>query len=446
MSYWPNYKLAAQKAIEVLEDSEISQAPIVLSRILDRYSSEIKIVPYSRVVKQNGIPLAEVIKMFNSDLGACIYEPSTNHYLVYYNDIHSKEWCRFTIAHEIGHIFLEHLQKAGSNIFNAVSIPEEDYKAYEKEANVFARNLLSPAPLAEYIVDDDARDHENWDDLQSAFWITERAAQIRLYYISRDLKDYDSEMYAIAGNIKMQYKRHCQVCKNTVPKGAKFCISCGSSVLEKSNNFKMLPPNVKHSERGLFFHCIQCGNEEMNSSSWFCRICGAPVVNLCYGIKDPKINKRHINPSNALFCGACGNRTVFNKYKVPMRPEEVPSMKYTDGVEYDRNTMRVKICPRCQNEEFDETATFCKICGLDLYNYCEGEQQLDETYGQIYYINRHANPSNARFCEKCGKKTTFLKEKILVDYENYQRRADALDALGPLFNIPDGIDEELPFS
>ena len=47
LSYFANYKLAAEKAIEVLEDSEITQAPIVLQEIIDRYSSEIKIVRYT---------------------------------------------------------------------------------------------------------------------------------------------------------------------------------------------------------------------------------------------------------------------------------------------------------------------------------------------------------------------------------------------------------------
>lgn len=28
--------------------------------------------------------------------------------------------------------------------------------------------------------------------------------------------------------------------------------------------------------------------------------------------------------------------------------------------------MKKRICPRCQNEEINECANFCKICGLEL--------------------------------------------------------------------------------
>lgn len=444
MSYLPDYKFAAQKAIEVLEDSDITQAPIVLERILDRYS-EIALVPYSKFMKQQEMTLDEAIEFFASDLGACIYEPSTNHFIIYYNDAKSVEWIRFTVAHELGHIFLEHLQKAGSSIINAVSIPDEDYKNYEKEANVFARNLLSPAPLAQYIVDDSAENYMNCSDLQSAFWITERASQFRLYYLNRDMVDYNSDMIAVTKGIKMRYRRYCQRCHTSVPKGAIFCITCGYAMLTKGTEFQMLPASVKFSERGRLIHCVKCGNKEVTPGSWFCKICGTPIINLCYGNKDRIIQKRHINPSNALFCGACGNRTVFNEYQVPMNMKEVPAMRYTDGVDYDSKTMRVKICPRCQNEEFDEEASFCKICGLALINYCEGVERNDDTYGEKYYEDQHPNPSNARFCEKCGKPTTFFKERVLVDFERYQRQEATQDD-PDYMTIPGDDDMDLPFA
>ena len=92
-------------------------------------------------------------------------------------------------------------------------------------------------------------------------------------------------------------------------------------------------------------------------------------------------------------------------------------MKYTDGVPFDPKTFRVKICPVCGNEEFSDNAVFCRICGTDLYNRCEGE--VTEEQGEIRYTNQHKNPSNSRFCELCGRPTIYLTMKILAKWPDF---------------------------
>lgn len=52
---------------------------------------------------------------------------------IFYNEKMSYERIRFTLAHELGHLFLEH--------------PDTGKKIYEDEANVFASYLLAPSPL-----------------------------------------------------------------------------------------------------------------------------------------------------------------------------------------------------------------------------------------------------------------------------------------------------------
>ena len=52
MSYFADYRLAAEKAIEVLEDSDITQAPILLGDIIRRYSGEISVVSYTKFMGQ----------------------------------------------------------------------------------------------------------------------------------------------------------------------------------------------------------------------------------------------------------------------------------------------------------------------------------------------------------------------------------------------------------
>ncbi len=97
---------------------------------------------------------------------------------------------------------------------------------------------------------------------------------------------------------------------------------------------------------------------------------------------------------------------------------------YNDGVPYDESTMRVRQCPRCHNSDFSENAQYCRICGMDLYNRCDGMEQ--DSYGNWYENENahHCNPSNARYCETCGRPTFFYEQKILCDYAKFKPEAE----------------------
>ena len=103
-------------------------------------------------------------------------------------------------------------------------------------------------------------------------------------------------------------------------------------------------------------------------------------------------------------------------------------MIYRDGYETDEN-MRFTKCPRCGNEEYSEKAAYCRICGFQAYNECEGYYDNDHEE----YVN-HRNYGNARFCEFCGQPTILFKEKLLRHYTDVQFDQTAQD------------DEELPFT
>lgn len=61
-------------------------------------------------------------------------------YFIVYDDTQSKGRCRFTIAHELGHIFLGHLLTGTKETRAAVS----KRPIIEQEADLFASRLLSP--------------------------------------------------------------------------------------------------------------------------------------------------------------------------------------------------------------------------------------------------------------------------------------------------------------
>ena len=118
-------------------------------------------------------------------------------------------------------------------------------------------------------------------------------------------------------------------------------------------------------------------------------------------------------------------------------------MKYNDGVALDDN-MRVTICPRCQNEEFSDDAMHCRICGLMLFNECEGGDNYNGAF-------EHRNPGNARFCEFCGARTRFFIDGLLKSWEeltgnktNPNKSAAAKPVVqSPVMDVID--DDDLPF-
>lgn len=67
------------------------------------------------------------------DDGFCSFLSQYGKFGIFYNDSVDKERTRFTIAHEIGHIVLQHTERNDTRI--------------EEEANYFARCLLAPPVL-----------------------------------------------------------------------------------------------------------------------------------------------------------------------------------------------------------------------------------------------------------------------------------------------------------
>jgi hypothetical protein len=86
-----------------------------------------------------------------------------------------------------------------------------------------------------------------------------------------------------------------------------------------------------------------------------------------------------------------------------------------DGVEMNKD-MKVIECPRCGNKDFSDTAKFCKICGMQVYNYCEGEPRYD-CHGNVVDICSHKNSGDARFCEICGTPTVFFLEELIRPWQ-----------------------------
>ena len=119
------YKNARNAAWQCIVDFKINSLPVMVSKI----------------AKSAGITLFR-----NSDSNILEADQSgktiiqNDKFYVIYRDTESSSRCRFTIAHELGHIFLGHLM-INTPQYRTFKIQNDT----ESAANVFARDLLAPA-------------------------------------------------------------------------------------------------------------------------------------------------------------------------------------------------------------------------------------------------------------------------------------------------------------
>lgn len=323
-------------AQKVLLEAGITSFPVSLRQILRHY--QFRMTPYADVSAGNDMSLEECFEKFGSD-GATIAKNGS--YLIAYNkDVTPRERIRFTVAHELGHIFLHHLEELGVPILQRINVNKLLYEVMEDEANCFARNLLCPpGPARELLrlhgfpaMQFDPKQNRNvWlkDSaapclpetpeylrdfmlLQQAFMTTEKAAKTRCHFLAEDLAnmppaDCDSLM-----RIPFTISWRCSECHAPRIDDHPYCYFCGAR-----NLFVYIPETGPHPDPrpsagspfrtndGLrLIKCLHCGRSRHDRDALFCVMCGKPVVNVC-----PRCSHRNI--SFARYCVKCGRQTVF---------------------------------------------------------------------------------------------------------------------------------------
>jgi hypothetical protein len=236
--------------------------------------------------------------------------------VIYYNDTKNNDGLtRFTIAHELGHIFLQHHNKTKTDIMLREGIAESLYKAFENEANCFARNFLSPQPLVSLITD--ISQNYSVQEIVMAFNISYPAAITRRKLFNNDSFRIKAENMEFFKTFKINYGYFCLNCGNGDIGPGQYCKICGEkdSVFIKGVNRLFYNDGIELDKLMRVVKCPLCGNEEFSVTAVHCRICGTMLFNLCQGEWDYSSREwynRHLNPGNARFCEHCGKPTYFN--------------------------------------------------------------------------------------------------------------------------------------
>ena len=197
----------------------------------------------------------------------------------------------FTLAHEIGHIMLDHLK-----------VPRElksktDILIEENEANEFAGRLLLPDFILLTF------NYASLDSAAQFFLVSKTALWMRLNNMKRlDLL-----------NSKRTYS--CSTCGNvSFSPFTEFCRICGQPVCNGLKGMRRItyPEEIKLDNYKRVYTCPLCRSAKVNTSGERCSICGTYIFNFCTsyfeGIRD---ECSCVNSGNARFCEMCGRPTYY---------------------------------------------------------------------------------------------------------------------------------------
>lgn len=272
-----------------LIDFSINDWPLDCVKLIKQIRDDKKVplqIGFARNIQGNFDAVSRYIKEDN------IYQIIFNRDKINYPFIESQDRrFNFTIAHELGHILLDHL-------FIPDNLKSHSEKHIENlEADEFAGKLLMPKKLllnCNFVSFPKVAEYFNVSN--SALWMRLNNLQ-KLDLISTR----KSCVCNICGNTEMHYV-------------AKYCHICGNML---ENNLDGIERNIyldgiQLDSNNLVYNCPHCGEEPDYFFNEKCSTCGTMLYNYCQNsLYLHKGNCQHKNPGNARFCEMCGGETYF---------------------------------------------------------------------------------------------------------------------------------------
>lgn len=135
------------------------------------------IVDVSEIAKQLGFEVYEDDFNGNDDIsGKVIIDSDSKKFEIYVNKKESEERKRFTIAHELGHVFLHASSKGTYQDTFYRGQCYDEFDRLEYQANLFASSLLMPKDTVKKLWND----FKKIEPISKFFVVSEDAAKIRL--------------------------------------------------------------------------------------------------------------------------------------------------------------------------------------------------------------------------------------------------------------------------
>lgn len=303
------------------------------------------------------------------DEGVTLKQRGDSFYTILYNDldIDNPDRIRWTVMHELGHVFLNHLNEFEKTAIHRGGLTEGEYGVLEIEAHMFAAEMFAPTPVMLLY------NGISEDQLRVMCGLSEEAAAKR--YTSLYLQQYHpptSYDQKIIRNFSAFM--HRGLAAEAVYKGTQNIIGFGNYIKYLKLSRKC-PHCYSYTTIPSAKYCIYCGEEFVEpewdwSGNW-------------YGQDDDEL-VQHPSPRHYSF----------------------ENVRKNADWEHDK----FQHCPVCQNEEISVFAEYCQICGQRLRNMCVAEDKSVSV--------------KARYCPDCGSETTFK-----AAYESHEATVKQLDIL-----------------
>lgn len=288
---------------------------------------KIPVISYSQAYRAGFRSSIETLRV-TAKADAMCYKSPGNQYIIFYDEAQTpKERINFSLAHELGHIMLGHLNNEG--ILPRYEVNQKN-EPKEKEADSFAGELLRPPILLILAGITRAQDISKSCNitLSAARSAYKSIQKISPYiYLSKTIS---TTMFYQTNFFKFINTHFCNTCHAIFTlERTMICPICGGTNIEHFSliddsrgdeecmHYKEYPVN----EQGHLARCIRCDNEDIDPNDEYCMICGAPLVNICCGqMKDANQYDKYFDedagcgktlPSNARFCTKCGGESTF---------------------------------------------------------------------------------------------------------------------------------------
>ncbi len=338
----PRFDYVTKKAYDLLFELGYDKFPISAEQVLKDLSDYIECLTWleAREVLKSDDPFH--LHETKADARSIKRRDCDTYFIVYDAMSGSPERTNWTILHEIGHILLGHLDDFGVTSLDRGGLTKKDYGVLEVETNWFVAEFLMPTPVVRSLGRLSAA------SISMIFGVSDEAASKkygRVYEKPCIPTQYDEKL------IRHFYRFLTRDVYDTIY-------------------------HRTHSLAGMLWS---------RRADSVCRRCDT-----C---------KSYIKDSKAKYCFHCGNLINAEPYIFPFMvgrniPVDdkgithplIPHKASWENQNGDKS--RVGFCPNCLNQEIDENADFCPICGVAIHNECTVEH-LDL-------------PLDTSFCPTCG--------------------------------------------
>lgn len=272
------------------------------------------LVSYSELAREQGVTVKDIVAAFQSEDGYTIYD-GINYTIAYNDTIPVIGRIRFTLMHEIGHIYMNHLIDFDETILLRSTLTETKYRVLENEANTFARNVMAPVMVVKGL------NIKYIQEVMKYFLISKAAAKVRLEALTHDYIKLSGQFIRFQREHfhnfvhSTLYSKTCLKCKVFfIYENLNFCPNCGNSKLyigKRGESYNMIYPGIEVNENGRAIkRCPLCDNEEINHNGNYCSVCSAYLVNECSN-DDYDRGSCDTLPGNARYCIYCGSKSTF---------------------------------------------------------------------------------------------------------------------------------------